>query len=70
MQQQGWACPTCAAVMAPFMVSCVNCRGEKVVVRDTSTVQLPMTGGTGVAIGRCDICGGPFSVCHGSHTIT
>ncbi len=27
--QQGWECPKCGAVMAPYVSCCVNCRGNK-----------------------------------------
>lgn len=26
--RQGWECPRCKAVLAPFTASCVNCKGE------------------------------------------
>ncbi len=28
MEPRGWICPVCTAVMAPFNLSCVNCRGD------------------------------------------
>ena len=26
---KGWECPKCTAVMAPFIPSCINCKGNK-----------------------------------------
>lgn len=27
--KQGWECPKCKAVMAPWMYCCINCKGDK-----------------------------------------
>ena len=27
--QQGWECPKCGAVMAPFYPTCFNCNGKR-----------------------------------------
>ena len=43
---QGWTCPKCGAVMAPFVPLCVNCKGNAFVVHQ------PWQGS------RCAICGG------------
>ena len=35
---QGWVCPSCEAVMAPFMPSCIRCVGQqRVTITSTTT---------------------------------
>ena len=35
--QQGWQCPVCGAVMAPWCSSCINCTGHKNVTIGTGS---------------------------------
>lgn len=34
---QGWRCPQCGAVMAPFERSCINCTGHSIPVINAPT---------------------------------
>ena len=32
VSQEGWVCPKCGAVMAPWKPSCINCIGNKITI--------------------------------------
>ena len=36
--QQGWVCPKCGAVMAPFVPTCWHCQPRYVITTITTTV--------------------------------
>ena len=38
----GWKCPSCGAVMAPWVESCINCKGDKITVKAEDIVFRPM----------------------------
>ena len=31
--QYGWKCPSCGAVMAPWVENCVNCKGDRITIK-------------------------------------
>ena len=39
--QQGWQCPVCRRVYAPWMASCLNCGGERQTI--STTINQPLT---------------------------
>ena len=39
--QQGWQCPVCNRVYAPWMASCPNCGGERQTI--STTISQPLT---------------------------
>ena len=57
----GWLCPRCHLVNAPHVDRCAC-------VPDALSPYVPLRGATGAPM-RCATCGGPFWVCHGSHTV-
>lgn len=35
--QEGWMCPKCGCVFAPFVTECYRCNGAKKVIEDSGT---------------------------------